>query len=62
MSRRRNRPMFFIDIAVPRDVDPEMSQVDGIFVYDMDDLQHIVDANVKRSWTRGAQSGDAYRG
>lgn len=46
MSRRRNRPMFFIDIAVPRDVDPEMSQVDGIFVYDIDDLQQVVDANL----------------
>lgn len=39
MSRRKGRPMFFIDIAVPRDVDPAMNQVDGIFVYDMDDLQ-----------------------
>jgi glutamyl-tRNA reductase len=39
MSRRRNRPMFFIDIAVPRDVDPEMNKLDGIFIYDIDDLQ-----------------------
>jgi len=34
--------MFFIDIAVPRDVDPEMNKLDGIFVYDMDDLQQSV--------------------
>jgi glutamyl-tRNA reductase len=34
--------MFFIDIAVPRDVDPAMNQVDGIFVYDIDDLQQAV--------------------
>ena len=46
MQRRKNRPMFFIDIAVPRDVDPEMGQVDGVFVYDIDDLQQVVDANV----------------
>jgi len=46
MHRRKNRPMFFIDIAVPRDVDPEMSHVDGIFVYDIDDLQQVVKANV----------------
>ena len=46
MHRRKNRPMFFIDIAVPRDVDPSMSQVEGIFVYDIDDLQHVVEANV----------------
>ena len=41
LHRRRNRPMFFIDIAVPRDVDPEMNKLDGIFVYDIDDLQQV---------------------
>src|ERR1700680_2072330 len=39
LSRRKNRPMFFIDIAVPRDVDPEMNKLAGIFVYNIDDLQ-----------------------
>jgi len=42
LSRRKNRPMFFIDIAVPRDVDEEMNKLDGIFVYDIDDLQQAV--------------------
>ncbi len=42
MSRRKGRPMFFIDIAVPRDIDPSMNQVDGIFLYDIDDLQQAV--------------------
>jgi glutamyl-tRNA reductase len=37
--------MFFIDIAVPRDVDPQMNKLDGIFVYDIDDLQQAVAAN-----------------
>src|SRR6476661_10085887 len=46
LSRRRNRPMFFIDIAVPRDVDPEMNKLDGIFVYDIDDLQEAVGSHV----------------
>ena len=46
LSRRRNRPMFFIDIAVPRDVDPEVNKVDGIFVYDIDDLQQAVSSHV----------------
>ena len=46
LSRRKNRPMFFIDIAVPRDVDPGMNKVDGIFVYDIDDLQQAVAAHV----------------
>ncbi len=45
LSRRRNRPMFFIDIAVPRDVDPEMNKLDGIFVYDIDDLQEAVNSH-----------------
>ena len=46
LSRRKNRPMFFIDIAVPRDVDPEMNKLDGIFVYDIDDLQQAVTVHV----------------
>jgi glutamyl-tRNA reductase len=46
LTRRRNRPMFFIDIAVPRDVDPAMNKLDGIFVYDIDDLQQAVASHV----------------
>jgi glutamyl-tRNA reductase len=46
LERRKNRPMFFIDIAVPRDVDPEMTKLDGIFVYDIDDLQQVVGEHV----------------
>lgn len=46
MARRKNRPMFFIDIAVPRDVDPALNKVDGIFVYDIDDLQQAVASHV----------------
>jgi len=46
LSRRKNRPMLFIDIAVPRDVDPEMNNLDGIFVYNIDDLQQAVSTKV----------------
>jgi glutamyl-tRNA reductase len=46
LERRRNRPMFFIDIAVPRDVDPLMNQVEGCFVYDIDDLQQVAAAHL----------------
>ncbi|MGA2570152.1 MAG: glutamyl-tRNA reductase [Terracidiphilus sp.] len=46
LHQRRNRPMFFIDIAVPRDVDPEMNKLDGIFVYDIDDLQQVAAAHM----------------
>ncbi len=44
-AERRNRPMFFIDIAVPRDIDPELNSLENIFVYNMDDLQQVVAAN-----------------
>jgi glutamyl-tRNA reductase len=46
LSRRKNKPMFFIDIAVPRDVSPDMAKLDGIFTYDMDDLQQAVTSHV----------------
>jgi glutamyl-tRNA reductase len=46
LHRRRNRPMFFIDIAVPRDVDPAMGKLEGIFVYDIDDLQAVAAAHM----------------
>jgi glutamyl-tRNA reductase len=47
ISKRRNRPMFLIDIAVPRNIDPEVNQIDGAFLYDIDDLGKVVDTNVK---------------
>jgi len=46
LERRRNRPMFFIDIAVPRDVDPKVNDVEGCFVYDIDDLQQVAAAHL----------------
>jgi glutamyl-tRNA reductase len=42
---RRNRPVFFIDIAVPRNVAPEVNKLDGLFVYDVDDLQSVASNN-----------------
>ena len=44
-KERRNRPMFFIDIAVPRNVHPDMNKVGGMFVYDVDDLQSVASDN-----------------
>ena len=44
-QRRRNRPVFFIDIAVPRDVAPDVNSVEGCFVYDIDDLQQVAARN-----------------
>jgi glutamyl-tRNA reductase len=56
LHRRRNRPMFFIDIAVPRDVDPAMNKLEGIFVYDIDDLQSVASAHLAE---RSREASDA---
>jgi glutamyl-tRNA reductase len=55
LSERRNRPMFFIDIAVPRDIDPEINTLDNLFLYDIDDLQKVVDANLKERMREAAR-------
>jgi len=47
IKRRKNRPMFLIDIAVPRDIDPRANDIDNIYLYDVDDLQEVVQANLK---------------
>ena len=58
LHRRRNRPMFFIDIAVPRDVDPEVNKVEGCFVYDIDDLQQVAAQN-QASRSREAEAAES---
>ena len=44
---RRNRPIFFIDIAVPRDIDPSVNRLTNSYVYDIDDLQGVIDDNIE---------------
>jgi glutamyl-tRNA reductase len=44
---RKNKPMFLIDIAVPRNIAPDVNEVDNIFLYDVDDLQAVVNANIR---------------
>ncbi|MBI4160875.1 MAG: glutamyl-tRNA reductase [Acidobacteria bacterium] len=46
MRFRRGRPLYFIDIAVPRDVEPAVHEIDNVYLYDLDDLQSVVDANL----------------
>ena len=58
LQQRRGRPMFFIDIAVPRDVDPEVNRVDGIFLYDIDDLQSVAGSHLKER-SREAELAEA---
>ncbi|MBD8068870.1 glutamyl-tRNA reductase [Bacillus sp. PS06] len=44
---RKGRPLFMVDIAVPRDLDPELSELESVFLYDIDDLEGIVEANMQ---------------
>lgn len=46
LKKRKGRPIFMVDIAVPRDLDPELAQFDDIYLYDIDDLEGIVEANL----------------
>lgn len=47
LRRRKLRPMFFIDIAVPRDIDPEVNELENIYLYNTDDLQGVVESNLE---------------
>ncbi len=53
---RRHRPLFIIDIAVPRDVDPRVGTMDNVFVYDVDDLQEVADENLAQRAREAAQA------
>ncbi|MCH1626601.1 glutamyl-tRNA reductase [Fredinandcohnia quinoae] len=44
---RKGRPLFMVDIAVPRDLDPELADLESVFLYDIDDLEGIVEANMQ---------------
>lgn len=45
LKKRRNRPIFFIDIAVPRDIDPKINSLGNAYVYDIDDLKGVIEIN-----------------
>lgn len=47
MSKRRMRPIFFIDIAVPRDVEPSVNEIENVYLYNIDDLKALIDENLK---------------
>jgi len=58
MRERRNRPLFFIDIAVPRDLDPAINELDNVYLYDIDDLHNVVEMNKSE---RDKEAVKAYR-
>jgi len=47
LRKRRSRPLFFIDIAVPRDIDPQINRLSNTYVYDIDDLKGVIDENIE---------------
>lgn len=61
MRLRRNRPLFIIDIGLPRDVDPAAAQIEQVFLYNIDDLQAIVSENLARRRTQ-IERGEAMVG
>jgi glutamyl-tRNA reductase len=46
MKERKHRPVFLIDISVPRNIDPEINKIDNVYLYNVDDLQEVVDTNI----------------
>ncbi len=58
---RRQRPLFLIDIAVPRDVDPRVGDLGNIFLYDVDDLQQVANENIARRKNEALQAEDIVR-
>ncbi len=61
MSRRRNRPMFLIDIAVPRNIEPAVNEIESVFLYDIDDLSKVVEMNLKGRIEVAVQAEDIIR-
>jgi len=57
MKKRRGKPMFLVDIAVPRDIDPRIADIDGAYLYDIDDLQQVVQGNVEHREQEARQAG-----
>lgn len=56
IALRRNRPMFLIDIAVPRNIDPAVNEIEGVFLYDVDDLAGVVNANIQERARKAEQA------
>ncbi|MBR2180028.1 MAG: glutamyl-tRNA reductase, partial [Selenomonadaceae bacterium] len=56
MQRRGNRKLFIIDIAVPRDVEPEVSDIEGVTLYNIDDLEAVVDEHISQRYEEAKQA------
>ncbi len=61
IGRRRNRPIFLIDVAVPRNIEPLVNELDNVFLYDIDDLEKVVNTNMQGRIEVAAQAEDIIR-
>jgi len=62
LKRRKHRPMFFIDIAVPRDIDPAVNSLENVYSYDIDDLEGVVQANIRARAQEAAKAEEIIAG
>ncbi len=58
MKRRRHKPIFIIDIAIPRDIEPRVNDLDGVYLYNIDDLQAVVDENIGERRAEAEKAGN----
>ena len=56
LRKRRNRPLFFIDIAVPRDIDPHVNDLDNVYLFDIDDLKGVTESNLEQRRKEAARA------
>jgi glutamyl-tRNA reductase len=57
LKRRKRRPIFMVDIAVPRDIEPQVAELEDVYLYTVDDLKEVIDEN-KRTREEAAQEAD----
>ena len=55
MKRRKQRPIFFIDLGLPRNIDPQSNEIDNVYVYNLDDLQKVKDSNLQERLKEAAK-------
>ena len=58
LKKRKHQPMFFIDIAVPRDIDPDVNSLDNVYLYDIDDLKEVVEENLANRREEAERAGE----
>jgi glutamyl-tRNA reductase len=58
LKKRKHRPMFMVDIAVPRDIEPEVRELSDVYLYTIDDLQGVIDEGLRSRQAAAAQAED----